>query len=177
MRVKLRYALPAAQMALSVGLLWWSDRWFKVQMLLQDMPGPAPAFTLCISINAPIALPRALLFRHVSASWDYVVLVLAAGMLWYWVALNIESLRREGKVLMFRWVPLRVVGDLMLIAMGVFWGLTFVAETRALRQPRPLSGWLWASGIFCPLLAWSLALIFFFGRDLIQCVRGAKPAQ
>ncbi len=38
MRVKLRYALPMAQMALAAGLFWWSDRWFKVQMLLQDMP-------------------------------------------------------------------------------------------------------------------------------------------
>ena len=132
-RVKLRYVFPAAQMALAVGLIWWSDQWFKVQMRLQDMPGPAPAFRLCISINAPIALPRALIFRHLSASWDYVVLVLAVGILWYWVALNVESWRRNRAVLGFRWIPLRLAVNLLLIAMGAFWGLTFIVEVRGLR--------------------------------------------
>jgi hypothetical protein len=167
MRVKLRYALPAVQMAVAVGLIWWSDQWFKAQMRLQDMPGPAPAFTLCISINAPIALPRALLFRHVSGLWDCAIVVLATGGLWYWVALNIESLRREGKVLMFRWLPLRLGGDLLLIAMGAFWGIAWLPEARRNLAPWP---WSWMPAVLGSLLVWSLGLIFFFGRDFIQSI-------
>jgi hypothetical protein len=29
MRIKLRYILPVAQMALTVGLLWWANLWWK----------------------------------------------------------------------------------------------------------------------------------------------------
>jgi hypothetical protein len=177
MRARLRFALPVLQMALAVCLLWWAEVWFRRVGRFDDMPGPAPAFTLCISINAPIALARAAWFRHLSTLWDNVTLVLAVGILWYWVALNVESWRRDHTVLMFHWAPLRLVSDLLLIAVGVFWGVTFVAETRDVRQPMPLSGWLWGSGFLGPLLAWSLALIFFFGRDLVQCVRGIKPAR
>ena len=176
MRMNLRYALPAAQMAL--GLLWWTDRWFKTVGRFDDMPGPAPAFRLCISINAPIALVRALWFRHASTFGDYLILVLAVGVLWYGVALNVESWRRDRTVLTFRWVPLRLAADLLLIAMGAFWGLTFASEVRDVIFPyRHWSGWLWPSAILGPLFAWSIALIFFFGRDFIHCVRTKKPAR
>jgi hypothetical protein len=174
MPVKLRYALPAVQMALAAGLIWWSDQWLEAQMRLHHMADPAPAFTLCICINAPIALPRALWFRHVSTFWDSVVLVLAVGVLWYWVALNIESLRRVGKVLMFRWVPLRLAGDLLLIATGAFSGVRLAPEARRNLMFWP---WPWRLSIGVSLLAWSFGLIFFFGRDFIHCLRGMKPAQ
>ena len=177
MRVKLRYALPASQMALAVGLLWWSNQWSRAQMRLQDMPGTPPAFTLCISINAPVALPRALLFRHVSVFRDYVLVVLAAGALWYWVALNIGSWRRNRTVLTFPWAPLRLSADLLLVGMGVLVGCWFVEEGRSFRPlPWPLASWFWMAGFLIPLLAWSLALIFFFGRDFIHCIRGRDPA-
>jgi hypothetical protein len=178
MRVKLRYVLPVAQMALTVGLLWWTNLWWKTVRGLYDMPGTAPAFKLCVSVNAPIALIRALWFRHVSIFGDSLALVLAVGALWYWVGLNVESWRRDRAVLMFRWTPLRLGGDLLLIAMGVFWGLTFVANGRDLRpMPWSWSGLLWATGILGPLLVWSFALIFFFGRDFVSCVHAMRHAR
>jgi hypothetical protein len=174
MSVKLRFVLPAVQMALAVGLICWSNHRLRAAIRLGHWADPSPAFTLCVSINAPIALPRALLFRHVSAFSDYVVLVVAVGMLWYWVALNIESLRREGKVLMFRWVPLRLACDLTLIAMAAFVAIAWVPEARPSVTLWP---WPWKLSVVGSLLAWSFGLIFFFGRDLILCVRGTKPAQ
>jgi len=159
-------------MALAVGLPWWSDRWFKTVGRFDDMPGPAPASRLCDSINAPVALVRVLWVRHASTLGDYVALVLAVGVLWYWVALNVESWRRERAVLGFRWIPLRVAVNLLLIAVGAFWGLAFAAEVRDVRSPYlHWSGWLWISGILGPLLAWSVVLIFFFGRDFVLCLR------
>lgn len=104
-----------------------------------DLPGTAPAFRLCISINAPIALIRALWFRYLSTLGDSLALVLAVGALWYWVGLNVESWWRDRAVLRFRWAPLRLSSDVLLIATGAFWGLTFVANARDLR-PTP---WSW----------------------------------
>jgi hypothetical protein len=164
MRVKLRYTLPVSQMALAVGLLWWTDLWFKATNRLGHIGDISPALTLCISISAPVALVRAIWFRYLSAYGDYLALVLAVGALWYWVALNIESLRRNKKVLMFTWVPLRLASDLLLIAMGVFWVIAWVPEAR-----RSMLSWPWMLAVVGSLLAWSVGLIFFFGRDFIAC--------
>ena len=125
MRVKLRYVLPVAQMALAVCLLWWTNLWWKSVARFDDMPGTAPAFKVCISINAPIMLFQLLWSRYLSTFGDTLLLVLAVGVLWYWVGLNVESWQRNRTVVMFGWAPLRMGGDLLLIAVGVFWGLTF----------------------------------------------------
>jgi hypothetical protein len=172
MRVKLRYALPGTQMALAVGLLWWSDRWFKTVGRFDDMPGPAPASRLCFSLNAPVVLVQNLRIHYASALEEYVAVVVAVGVLWYWVALNAESWRRNRTVLGFHWIPLRLAVDLLLIAAGAFWGLAFAVEVHEVRSPYlHWSGWLWLSGILGPLLAWSIVLIFFFGRDFVLCLR------
>ena len=52
MRMRLRYALPGAQM-ISCGLLRWSDWWFNKFSRFDDMPSPPLPFKLCMSINAP----------------------------------------------------------------------------------------------------------------------------
>ena len=143
------------------------------------MPGPAPAFTLLVSINAPVAFPRALWSRYLPDPWDDLTLIAAVGLLWYWVALNIDSWRRSRTAVMFRWAPLRLVGDLLLIVTGAFWGLIFVGKDlaegvrgEALRNHFFLN-WSqarWFIAVSGCHLAWSLVLIFFFGRDFICCV-------
>ena len=74
--------LPLAQMALALALLWWSDLWLRTAQRTMDMPGPAPAFTLLVSINAPVAFPRALWSRHRPDPWDDLTLIAAVGLLW-----------------------------------------------------------------------------------------------
>ena len=166
--------MPAAQMVLAAALLWWSERWFRTVGRFDDMPGPAPASRLFFSLNAPVLLAQNLWSHCVSARGDSVALVVAAGVLWYWVALNVESWRRSRSVLGFRWIPLRLAVDLLLVAMGAFWGLVFAAEGRDALSPYlhlHWSGSLWLSGILGPLLAWSVVLIAFFGRDFVLCLR------
>lgn len=70
MRLKLKYELPLVQTLVAVALLVWTDRWERALMQIQDMPGTPPSFTLLIAINAPLALPRALLFRYLPGWWD-----------------------------------------------------------------------------------------------------------
>jgi hypothetical protein len=52
--------------------------------------------------------------------------------------------------------------------------MTFVAEmlweVRARVSALPFASWLFLVVVYGPLLAWFLALTFFFGRDAIRCV-------
>jgi len=167
--VKLKYALPLAQVLLAISLLWASELWFKAARGTMDMPGPAPAFTLLILINAPLAPLRALWYRHVSTVWDDVTLVAAIGLLWYWVASNIYSWQEKRRVCMFSWAPLRLAGDMLAVGAGAFWIVVFVADRSAFTVESRL-GVPWTVAVVSLPLAWSLVLIFFFGRDFVQCV-------
>jgi hypothetical protein len=182
MRVKLRYVLPMGQMVLAVALLWWFHVWSVAASRTADMPGTPPAFTLLIAINAPVALPRALWYRHISDFWDQIILIVAVGLLWYRVALNVDCWRKDKSVFIFAWKPLRFVGDLALIALGMFWAFLCMREDTL----RSFGGA--ASGLFQPwlrtpfqivvgafLVIWSIALIYFFGRDFVRCIlRGSQ---
>lgn len=122
MREKLKYILPLAQMALAVGLLKSSELWYAAIMRVSDSPGISPEFRLLFAINAPIGLPRLLWSRFLPGSWDYPILIAAVGLLWFWVALNVNSWRQRRAIYMFSRAPFRIAGDLFLIATGVFWG-------------------------------------------------------
>jgi len=170
-RVRLRYVLPVAQMLLAVFLYWRSDVWDKWAMRRYDMPGPSPAFTFLIAVNVPLAPFRAFLFRYLPVLWDRVFFIATVGLLWYWVALNVESWRRDRKVRVFQCLPLRLIVDTFLAALGVFLGCILVVQGRQIHMNLQFSSPLLAPSVLGGLLAWSLTLIFFFGRDLIQCVR------
>jgi hypothetical protein len=78
-KVKLKYALPLAQMALAVVLLWRSQLWMTTAARLNDVPGPAPPFTLLMSMNPPVALVHGLVYWHFSPLWELGVSVATIG--------------------------------------------------------------------------------------------------
>jgi hypothetical protein len=119
MRMKLKYALPLVQTLAAVSLLVWTDRWERALMRVHEMPGNPPSFTLLIAINAPLAMPRALVFPYLPGLWRDITFVLAIAMLWYWVSLNIESWQQNRRILMFSWTPLRSMGDMIAVGTGV----------------------------------------------------------
>jgi len=165
MRVRLKYGLPLAQMALAVALLWWSNRWLTAAIQINDSPSTAPAFTLLVFINAPAALARALWFRHVDGLWDDVMFVASIGMSWCWVALNINSWQERSTLLLFTWVPLRLAADLLLIALsGCF--VWFSRRIDIAHLP-----WQWLVPTLTSALIWSVGPVFVFGGDLIHCLR------
>ncbi len=176
MRLKLKYTLPLVQMLVAVALLVWTDRWERALMRVMDMPGTPPSFTLLIAINAPLAIPRALVYRYLPGWWDQITLIVAIGVFWYWVSLNIESWGQRRRIFIFSWVPLRLVADAMAVAIGVMWVFMLWGE-RWYTVPQgvwivrgwSLSQWLWF--VPCSLLPilWSAALILLFGRDIVQC--------
>jgi hypothetical protein len=175
--IRLYALLPVAQMAIAGALLWWSEL-FRALTHLQDMRGPDRAFVLCISINAPVFLLRALWFRYLSGWQDYALLIVVIGLLWIWVALNVTSWQRRQAVMMFSWKPLRLAGDLLPTAVGALLSFVFVMNlpevVRGIKYSRDFTEALWLVSEPALFLAWSIVLIFFFGRDFIHCVSSAK---
>lgn len=85
---------------------------------------------------------------------------------------------------MFSRTPLRIAGDILLIVTGIFWGGVCMGHDLDIGAiihgaygqilgDCYLRGWQDASlciAVFVLQLTWSLVLIYFFGRDFIQCV-------
>jgi hypothetical protein len=169
--VKLKYALPLAQMAIAVVLLRWSNLWWEAMRRHMDMPPPAPASTFLISMNLPIALARRFWVLSVSEFWDNVLLVVTIGLLWYWIALSINSWRRQRSMVWFKWLPLRIVADVAVII--VCGGLGFlVAASLVTNMPStPLFQleWTWLVLTWVALFFWTFGSIFIFGYDLVHC--------
>jgi hypothetical protein len=174
MRLKLKYALPTVQTFLAIALLVWTYRWEMALLRTQDMPGTPPCFTLLIAVNAPLAIPRMLVFRYLRGWWDDVTLVVAIGVFWYWVSLNIESWRQSRRVCMFSWIPLRLTGDTIAVGVGAVW--LFMLWRNYPHYGFSWADWMWLVPSVCLILFWSLTLIAFFGRDLFAafCTKSAK---
>ena len=175
MRRKLEYVVPSLQVLLAIALLVWTYRWQEALMRIQDMPGTPPFFALLIAINAPLAFPRALVFRHLPGWWEWITLVVAIGMLWYWVSLNIKSWRQSRRVFMFSWTPLRLAGDAVAVGIGAMWVFVLLRD-RAFRLPVLISSkdWLWFVPCWCLTILWAATLILLFGRDFAQCLLPSK---
>src|ERR1017187_5170608 len=117
MRVKLKYALPLVQMGLAAVLAWCHHLWLLAIMSSgSDSPGSSPSLRLLHSLNWPVLLvPK---YRSMPFPLDAVAVAAVAGLLWYWVALNLDEFSQRRRVVMFERVPLRIGGDLLMIVSG-----------------------------------------------------------
>jgi hypothetical protein len=142
------------------------------------MVGTSPGFTMLIFLNTPLALPRGLYYRYtpIPQLYDRVILLFGIALLWYWVARNIESWQERRTVVTFRWTPLRIAADLVLVSLGGFWAFVVINERLWKNRILPDPTWIWVLSVFTPIALWAGVLIFFFGRDLILCVRGSAHA-
>ena len=177
MRFRLRYLLPVAQILVAIGLYAWSDATFREARRHSTMSGPTLGFTILMSMNIPLALPRELYYGHtcILEVYDRVLLLCGIGLLWYWVGRNIEGWKERRSVLLFGRLPLRITADLILIGLGAFWFFAVINERlwRTMSFPNPT--WIWIAGVFTPIVTWATALVLFFGRDLVQIVRRREP--
>jgi len=180
MHVKLKHVLPLAQMALAAALLRWaflSDRALKGL----DMISPNPVFTLFVAINAPVAALVQPLWHQDDLPAD-LGLMAAVGIFWYWIALNVDSWQERRRLRLFKWTPLQVTADLLLIAIGGLWGWDLIENgwdlvNRHYGLPATVAqGWMWSWFIpnWALLAIWSLGLLVLGGRDLIQCFQRAR---
>jgi hypothetical protein len=173
--IRLRYALPLAQMTVAVLLRWGDYLWFKRIAGLYDMPPQPPAWQLSTAINMPIVLIRALWTRMgVWGWWDEGLYIAVVGLFWYWIAMNMQSWRQQRAVRTFSNPPLRVTADLLLIMLGIVFGGVVAFHDPAdpaLRYSIVAHHWLWFVTITGLHLVWSLTFLFFFGRDLISVLR------
>ena len=123
--MKLKYVLPLAQMALAVGVFQWFDVPFGDAMHLMELPRPPLMLLVLQSINAPVALARALIWGpYLWGLADTVLWIAATSLLWYWIGINVE--RRTFVV--FQFPLLRITTDLLLVAMGACLGWIFFSD-------------------------------------------------
>jgi len=187
--MRIKYALPIAQMILTSLLMRWDSALQIASWRTCDMPGPTPAVTVLISINAPLALPFAIWNRYLSYNWSFAILIVAVGLFWYWIGLNAEAWRHRKKVLMFSWRPAQSVTDTLLVASGIVFGLLgasrmldamhyahFQMQGRGCFGPNPWFTLVPDVIIACCLLGWAFTLVFFFGRDLMRSARRHSAA-
>jgi hypothetical protein len=191
MATRLKYALPSAQMVLSAVLLSRSHHWRSIFEPLNDMPGPAPAFTLLWSINAPISWVLMFTYGALQKLWVNVLLVALIGAFWYWIALNFESWQERQTLSLFRSLPLRFAADLLLIALGarIGWsamlgvGARFGWSVASSAMWDPQSNiirqlpWAWFIPAALCVLVWSSLVMFMVGNDLVRRVLSLRRVQ
>ena len=177
--MKIKYALPVAQMMLATTLLWWDHLLSRVADRACDMAGPTPAFSLLVAINMPVNLLRVVWYRHVPYPLEDFILIAAVGLFWYWIARNVASWRQRRTLFSSWWRPVQLLVDLAIVAVGLVCCLYGVGKGYdGLRSftygvgcfgPNLWFRFLPLILIGCSYLAWSFVLIFFFGRDFIHC--------
>jgi len=166
MRLKIRYLLPLAQMALAALLLRAEYRWAEYARHIYDMPGPSVEYVLLFVINAPAFVARRLLFAdgYYGSRSDFLLVPLI-GLLWFWIAHCVE---RRGVVL-FAWRPLRIATDAVLCAFGAL----FVALFPNSHMAGLPTAWRALGAI--ALLIWIFGPPLIFGLDLGRCLRHKSP--
>jgi hypothetical protein len=180
--MKLKYLLPAANVVLRLLLLRWNNSlWHLVRC---DAPGPSGVDRLLMSMNAPLIFQLRAWYDTFSYPWNVVTELVAVGLFWYWIALNISSWRSGGSMITFSWRPARFVLDAVLIVLGLVFVLLAANESMsALLYAEvvkrsgfnsvgcfgPISHELLASATAaCFYLGWCAVLVLFCGRDFMQ---------
>lgn len=168
MRVKLRYILPMGQMILAFVTIWWYNIWIHLAERIQDFPGKPVGYNAVLLMNAPVSVARHL-FYDLSPRWSDAMYVVSVGLLWYWVGLNMDFWYQRRTIVVFRWAPLRIATDLLLIGWGPYsvWQYRNIDIVHVARFD-----WPWFVPDFASCLVWGLGPSLIFGRDLVQCFRG-----
>jgi hypothetical protein len=163
-------------MVLAVVLLRLIFLW-DVATRMDDMAGKHPAFLLLLCLHLPLMLVlKPLLFGSLP---ELAVLVAAIGVFWYLVVLLVHRYSERGTIFPAEWMALRIVADVVLIAMPTCLGWLFIEDIKdypniyALRHS--LVGWSWFIPTYASLLMWILGPIFVFGNDLVRCFRRSSP--
>jgi len=94
--------LPLVQMLLAAISIWWCNQW---ELLTRaDAPDYPVAFVAVLLVNGPVSIARDF-FYSLSLQWADAMYVVSIGVLWFWVAWNMDSLYERKRVVMFSWAP------------------------------------------------------------------------
>lgn len=174
---KLKYLLPLVQMALAA-LLWQSYQWDELNRpsRYNDSPGIGPARILLVCVDGPPLLLIALSSRPLGFGyWMFLgygfrgldaVFVVCIGVFWYWISLNILSLRNQNRLVLFTWLPLRIAVDLLLMALSpLMFGFKHL----------DIAGmpWPWLIPSLTLFLIWASWPLIVFGCDLLRVARAS----
>lgn len=182
MRIKFRLLLPAIQIAMAVLLLVLGEHQ-RAAHRGQDMYFGPPAAWICYALNAPatvfrsgvmylwnelgrpfashvIAIDNAIFFFGLGVVWSLVRVVADS---WFRKRRNIVSAMPAG--------PLRLVGDLGLVGLGVAFIVLVGYGTRDLLRMQSAVAAALESGLWA---IWGLALVIICGRDFIRGISARR---
>jgi hypothetical protein len=148
----------------------------------------------CYTINAPANLFRNLVSslweKHVYARCsaasaetciavekvvDIGVFLLAVGLIWYVVGLEIESRGQMKRAIVPSATLLRAIVDIVLVLAGVFIAFILLANLAWFSGHRGHLSALFVLDSFC-YLAWALAFGIPYGHDLVKCIAQRRRA-
>jgi hypothetical protein len=178
-------AIVLVQAAVAWTLIWYDHVLQAAAMHRCDVPGASsPAFSILLAINLPLAIPRTIWDRYLPFPWSQTLLIVAVGVLWGWVALNVNAWREHRIAFVPKWDPLRFVVDFLLIFLALislFVTGVLLEGVGAFSPFDPHSFDCYGADFWshlmpmvivaCSSFAWCFWLFFFFGRDLLYCVR------
>jgi|ERR1035437_656302 hypothetical protein len=169
MRVRWGILLPFVQMAIAVVLLLLG---YVHDRVATGVTPPPFETLLCYAISAPVLLLRlcytyflGIIRWPTSVSTGIIVddalFISGAGLLWYLVGHAFDSRGQRRTSRKFLSNQLRMTADVLLVLFGAALGVVGIGE----RQYQ--YGFLLGT----PFVLWSLAIVAFYGRDLVRLVR------
>jgi len=155
-------------------VVWWFNVRWLVSARRHGILGSSPEFDLLMALNWFVVPLRSAWWR-LPFLWDMVASILVIGLFWYWIALNIERLRNRQTLRLFKWRPLRMAAGFLFVAIGLVFGLVFAATVMGgPGRYNARFGWEWLLTVAIEL-GWCVILIFFGGRDAVDCLRKREP--
>jgi hypothetical protein len=136
--------------------------WYRLEeTFLVSYTGCGLPYILFLFLNQPAVMARALWVDFVPGLLSDAMFVVAIGISWYWVGLNIRPWRQRNSLPLFTRPLLRIMADLLLVASSAYFSELFR------RVDVAHMGLQWRAPMLACFLAWCLGSAFVFGRDLI----------
>lgn len=175
-------------MAVALGLMLYENVLQVAARHVCSMAGPSPAISVLIAINLPLAIPWLIANRYLFP-WSDAFLIVAAGVLWWWVARSVNAWRERRTTLTFKWRGTRLVTSavfLCLVLICFAAGGTLFAEVEGfgpfdLHARNCFGSDLWFHVIPSIIVGsagvlWCLWFVILCWRDLIGYVRDRSLA-
>jgi hypothetical protein len=170
--VRLKYVLPAVQMAFAIVCLRLTYLFDLTTRVQGSLSAQHPAFHILIYLNFPLMLVlKELMFGGLL---QLSALIIAIGAFWYWIALLLEKYSQRRSIFPLKWGLGRMVADLVVITLGALLGGSLaksyldypdsLVPTFSFRYP-------WSIPVLLSFLPWTIGPICVFGNDLIRGLR------
>jgi hypothetical protein len=166
---RLRVWLPLVQLAVAIALT--TSKFLRLNRI-ENPSWIAPDRQICDALNAPAALVRFFLLKFAVRAFtrpsrvdfilETIVYFALVGVLWFFVAVEINARNREKLSALTAKTGIRTAADVVLIAFGA--GLTVLGQL--VRHQFGGIPDTYSNLIAVPYFIWAIVIVVFYGHDL-----------